>query len=261
MPLEGPFTFVHENLVRSYWIHFPEPIPPKCAAILMLHGAGGTATWAAEETLWGPIADREGFAVVYPEGLPIDPRKPPKFLTNPQVWNDGSGRNPHLDDVGFLNRVVDRLLEDSRFDPSKIAVAGFSNGAGMTFRFAAETPHRLNAIAPVAGHLWVTPVAVRPLPTLFLIGEHDPLIPLEGGTAKTPWGVREGRPKVRDTVQKWIAAMGPDGASLVDFRILPGHGHHWPGGQGKMGERLGGPNVPGFDANRMIWDFVSRRGD
>ena len=75
---------------------------------MMLHGAGGSAEFAADETGWSELADRERFAVVYPEGFAVRPERPPKFLTNPQEWNDGSGRGRH-DDVGFLLAVLDDL--------------------------------------------------------------------------------------------------------------------------------------------------------
>src|SRR5687768_11322517 len=81
-------------------------IPARCAApapvVLVLHGAGGSAAWAAWETGWSAKADREGFVAVYPEALPPRPEKPSKFLTNPQRWNDGSLRgvpHPETDDL------------------------------------------------------------------------------------------------------------------------------------------------------------------
>src|SRR5690242_15319095 len=119
----------HHGLVRHYLLHVPPgrgPFP----LVMMLHGAGGSAEFAAEETGWSKLADAAGFAVVYPEGVPAKVQKAPKFLTNPQEWNDGSGRGRH-DDVGFLLAVLYDLRE--LVDPSRIYVTGFSNGAGMTF--------------------------------------------------------------------------------------------------------------------------------
>lgn len=266
MPLTGPYSLLHDGQMRTYWLHLPEIHPARLPVWIVLHGAGGTAEWAADETLLGPLADREGFAIVYPEGLALDPLKKPKFLTNPQVWNDGSGRNPQIDDVGFLQSLAERLLNDPRFDPARLYVTGFSNGAGMTFRVAAEGRFPLAAIAPVAGHVWIDPPRRDPLPTLYLIGELDPLIPLHGGVARTPWGMREGRPKVAESLSRWATAMNlprlehvadiPSG--ILQVRLIPGLGHHWPGGQGKMGEKLGGPIVDHFSANRAIADFFNQ---
>jgi polyhydroxybutyrate depolymerase len=224
---------------------------------MMLHGAGGSAEFAAEETGWSRLADVAGFAVVYPEGVSVNPHRPPKFLTNPQEWNDGSGRGRH-DDVGFLLAFLHDLAD--RIDPKRVYVTGFSNGAGMTFRFAAEQADRVAAIAPVAGHCWVTdPKPSRPIPTVYLIGDSDPLVPLHGGTARTPWGKVEGRPSVVETLHRWGAAIGQvPGSDLFPVRIIPGNGHHWPGGNALLGERLGGPAAAGVDATAEIWEFIRR---
>jgi polyhydroxybutyrate depolymerase len=222
---------------------------------MMLHGAGGSAEFAADETGWSRLADAAGFAVVYPEGVPVKPNKAPKFLTNPQKWNDGSGRGRH-DDVGFLLAVLDDLAD--RIDSKCVYVTGFSNGAGMTFRFAAEHAERVAAIAPVAGHCWIAdPKPSRPVPTYYLIGDSDPLVPLQGGNARTPWGKVEGRPAAADTLRRWGEAIGkPPGSDLFPVRMIAGHGHHWPGGKGLLGERLGGPAATGMDATTEIWKFV-----
>lgn len=224
---------------------------------MMLHGAGGSAEFAAEETGWSRLADTAGFAVVYPEGVPVKPLKAPKFLTNPQEWNDGSGRGKH-DDVGFLLAVQDDLGD--RIDPKRIYVTGFSNGAGMAFRFAAEHADRVAAIAPVAGHCWLPdPKPSRSVPTLYMIGDSDPLVPLHGGTARTPWGKVEGRPAVADSLRRWGVAIGhPPGSELFPVQIIPGHGHHWPGGKALLGERLGGPAAIAVDATAEIWEFVRK---
>jgi polyhydroxybutyrate depolymerase len=222
---------------------------------MMLHGAGGSADFAAEETGWSKLADQQRFAVVYPEGVPVRPEKKAKFLTNPHEWNDGSGRGRH-DDVGFLLAVLDDLRPT--IDPARVYVTGFSNGAGMAFRLAAELADRVAAVAPVAGHCWVpNPRPSRSVPTFYLVGDADPLIPLKGGTAKTPWGTVEDRPAVADTLQHWAASIGHQpGSDFFPVQMIPGHGHHWPGGKGLLGERLGGPISRTVDATAEIWEFV-----
>jgi poly(3-hydroxybutyrate) depolymerase len=39
---------------------------------------------------------------------------------------------------------------------------------------------------------------------------------------------------------------------------LAGHGHHWPGGAGGLGERFGGPNVSPVSGNELVWEFCRR---
>lgn len=223
---------------------------------MMLHGAGGSAELAAVETGWSRLAAAEGFAVVYPEGLAVRPEKKPKFLTNPQEWNDGSSRGRH-DDVGFLVAILDRLSQ--QIDPGRVYLTGFSNGAGMAFRLAASRAERIAALAPVAGHCWIEPKPIRPIPTFYMVGDSDPLVPLAGGQVRTPWGKLERRPAVAETVDRWGKAIGqPPGSDRFRIVVIPGHGHHWPGGSAVLGTRLGGPASDRVDATKEIWEFFRR---
>jgi polyhydroxybutyrate depolymerase len=248
----------HGEWERSYLLHLPgqtaEPLP----LVMFLHGAGGTAAWAAEETGWSAQADRAGFALVYPEGLTIDPRKPPKFLTNPQEWNDGSGRG-QADDVGFLIAVLEDVSKRIAIDRRRVYVSGFSNGAGMTFRLVAEQSDRFTAMAPVSGHCWVQPERLpHVVPTYYMMGDSDPLLPIPGGMSRTPWGKIANRPPFAETVRRWSQALGvssEEESSPFQISLIPLHGHHWPGGKGQLGERLGGPLSDELNATEAIWEF------
>src|SRR5262249_16737213 len=161
------------------------------------HGTGGTAAWADSETGWSKLAQHEGFALALPEALRPDPDSPPKFQTNPQRWNDGSRsmaefatehsemdpmadknsdshpriRHPNCDDVAFLSEVIDDAMKRAAVDPDRVFVSGFSNGAGMAFRAAAELADRIAAVAPVAGYCGLPhPKPARPVPTLYMVG-------------------------------------------------------------------------------------------
>jgi polyhydroxybutyrate depolymerase len=248
-------SLVHDGLARSYLLHTP-PSDDQLPLVIMLHGAGASAEFAAKETGWLQLADAERFAVVYPEGLAIRPEKNSKFLTNPQEWNDGSGRGRH-DDVGFLTAVLDHL--SNRIDPRRVFVTGFSNGAAMTFRFAAERSHRIAAIAPVSGHCWVDTKPSRTVPTFYLIGDSDPLAPIAAGMVRTPWGKIEHRPAVANTLKRWGEAIGHSaGSDFFPVKVIPNLGHHWPGGLALLGETLGGPTSNEVNATSAIWYFFQR---
>ncbi len=277
-------TIIHQGRERRYWLDGPaadKPLP----LVIMLHGAGGTGEFAREETGWSELAGRSGFLVAYPDAVPVDPEKPAKFLTNPAWWNDGSGRggtqHNTLDDVGFIRAILDELAGSGRVDAVRVYVTGFSNGAAMTFRLGAELADRIAAIAPTAGHCWlIDPRPARPLPTLYLIGTEDPLIPMQGGRVRTPWGHREDRPTVAETLRKWARAIDcqeePDridemqGYLREQYRsisngpelqsiLIDALGHHWPGGKGKLGEPLGGRIESPIDATAVIWEFFQRQ--
>ena len=271
---------------RRYLLHAPATGPRPL--VVFLHGTGGTAAWADGETGWSMHAEREGFALALPEGMPIHPGKPPKFLTNPQRWNDGWTRPGELlhtgaDDVKFLSNVVADAVQRGAAAPGRVFVTGFSNGAAMVFRFAAERADLVAAVAPVAGYCppldWAPS---RPVPTLFVIGTADPLVPPAGGVVRLPWGNRRvTRPPVGEGLARWAAAMGCDptprieseadgvrtelypprpGGAVVRIVTVDGLGHHWPGGQGQLDPRFGGAHSAKIDATRFVWDFFRSHG-
>ena len=274
---------------REYLLFVPEtpgdshpPARRGVPLVIFLHGAGGTAAWADGETGWSARAAREGFALALPEGVRPHPDRPARFLTNPPRWNDGSagptGEPSTADDVGFLAALIDEAAARTAIDPRRVYLSGFSNGAGMTFRAAAELADRFAAVAPVAGLLRVSdPRPARPVPTLYVVGTRDPLIPLRGGEVRSPWQHRlVRRPPVADTLERWAAAIGCDPAPVtesdaggtrvelypgpVEFRAVyvEGLGHHWPGGRGQLSPRIAGPPSAALDATAAVWEFFRR---
>jgi len=54
-----------------------------------------------------PVADREGFVVAYPDA--IDGR-----------WNYGARPDEKIDDLGFIDALVERLVVRGIADPARI---------------------------------------------------------------------------------------------------------------------------------------------
>jgi len=276
-----------EQGFREYVIHVPatctksKPSP----LVFMLHGYGGTAINAANETGWSTKADQESFIIVYPEATRPNPTKSPNFRTNPQAWNDGSGRfhaaTENIDDITFINELMERLGEEYAIDSDRIFLTGFSNGASMTFRLGAELSHKIAAIAPVAGTSWIeTPKLDRAISVCYITGTADPLNPIHGGMPKLAFGGRDQGEKAKPAVQlfidQWVKSLDcPEKPTLDDtlntirkrvyahgrghsefvYITVDNHGHHWPGGESPLPSFLVGKRSDQLKATDEIWDF------
>lgn len=85
--------------------------------------------------------NEQPFLVVYPDGL-IDVDGAGRHWEDGRVPSPGSDAvQQRRDDVGFLNHVIDRLLEERAdiVDPERLYLLGYSNGGFMTTRVACET--------------------------------------------------------------------------------------------------------------------------
>lgn len=270
--------------VRTYLVHLPRNFDPArpSPVVVMLHGGGGKGEGAMKETGWDRKADAEGFIAIFPDGTPVNPARAARFSTNPQLWNDGSGRGPAVvresDDVGFIRALLDDAISRYHADPRRLYATGFSNGASMTFRMAAELADRIAAAAPVSGHLYLKePKPARAVPLMLVTGTADPLNPLHGGTVKIPWGFRrENKAPMQDSVTAWARAIGcrerpvsreyapgvlrwtyapcKDHAEVL-FYTVDGLGHVWPGGLPMLPEWLVGKPSDTLNANDLIWEF------
>lgn len=274
-------TLPHGGLERETLVHVPPGDSREARpVVLLLHGSGGTGEWMLRETRWDELADREGVIVAAPTATRHETKRPIRFYTNPPAWNDASARPPAdrvaADDVGFIRTLLDELPRRLAVDAARVFVTGFSNGASMTFRLAAELSDRIAAIAPVAGYYWPTAASpARPVPTIYLIGDRDPLVPLGGGRVNTPWGRGVEKPAVSESLRRWSKRLGgPATATVVrddDVKVerygewveawtVAGMGHHWPGGRGELNPRIAGPPSDRVNATEVIWQFFCRSG-
>lgn len=286
-PGDHSLTLKVGDLERRYVIHVPKgydgekPVP----VVIMFHGGGGVAKAAMKETGWADKADQAGFLAVFPEGSPPDPSKPGNFRTNPQTWNDGSGRfhagKRNVDDAAFTKAVIDDLSARFRVDPRRIYLTGFSNGSSLTYRLGVELSDRIAAIAPVAssGLRLKEPLEPkRPMSMITIQGTADPRNPIEGGDVKN-FDFIDRRPPIRVSVERWAKLLGcpPEPKVLRDaggvkalaygpgkegseviFYIIEGMGHPWPGGVSLLPEWLVGKTTDKLKANGVIWEFFQK---
>ena len=288
---DDPNTYIrsipHDGLERTYRIHIP-PLFNKSIQmplVLVLHGGGGTAEGMEEQLTLGGfnnLSDKEGFIVVYPDGIE-------------KHWNDGRKNVTYrthqekIDDVGFISILIDNITEELNINPGRVYVTGMSNGAMMSYRLACEISEKIAAIAPVTGAIPedIVPQCSpsKPVSVLAISGTDDPLVPWDGGDIKSPFFHKPlGKVlSVHDSVNYWVIhnncspisnitwlpdldpgddtrvrreiyGEGDEGTKVILYAI-EGGGHTWPDGLQYLSESRIGKTCHDINANEVIWEF------
>lgn len=179
--------------------------------VMFFHGGGGNGTQAANSYQLNPIADREGFFAVYPDGTAAVP------ALGVLTWNSGYccayAYDNRVDDVGFVRALVANLRSTYPVDPDRIYATGFSNGAMLSHRLGAELSDIFAAVAPVSGSVggtaggvsYTIPQPARSVPILIMHGRLDQNIPYAGGIGAESQIVNRADKSVADAVAFWTA--------------------------------------------------------
>ena len=179
------YTMRYKGEVRTYWLYVPESAGPATPLVLVLHGYGGNAEGYCPAML--EVAEREGFAVCYPQG-----EKDAKGKTG---WNVGYDVQQGLerDDVGFVKALVKHLRKTHRIGKDNVFMSGMSNGGEMTYFMAYKYPDLFRAYATIAGLTmqWAYKEwkAKKPVPLMEVHGTADKTSMWEGDPTDTGgWG-------------------------------------------------------------------------
>ena len=98
-------VFQHGDVERQYVLHLPEDLPENAPLVFFLHGYHGNARNYAKMGM-SRVADKHGFAVVYPQGKP-DRRDVPHWNARLNISD--------IDDVGFLTALAKDLQHTHDF--------------------------------------------------------------------------------------------------------------------------------------------------
>ncbi|HEX7601675.1 MAG TPA: PHB depolymerase family esterase [Polyangiaceae bacterium] len=148
--------------------------------VVLLHGY--TASGATQEAYFqfAPVADAKTFLYATPDGT--------QDKVGNRFWNatdaccnlDGSP----VDDVAYINAVIDDVEKKYNVDTKRIFLVGHSNGAFMAHRLACDSAPRIAAIAALAGDVWADGTKCNPqnpVAILQIHGTADAVIAYAGG--------------------------------------------------------------------------------
>ena len=263
-------------MTRTYVVHAPKghelktPLP----VVLALHRA----------TMYGPMmatfsglnrkSDEAGFIAVYPNGTGSH---------SSFFWNGGGAAMiDKVDDVAFIDALLDDLGRAYPVDAKRVYATGMSNGAMMAYPLGAELSVRIPAIAPVSGTL-ATEIGQpkRPVSVLHFHGTRDEFIPFTRGRGAKSIFATNYRP-IDDSIRAWVKANGCDETPLTDVLaddgdgmkvtrrtygagrdgsevalvVIDGGGHTWLGM--KSTATVLGRSTLTVSANDLMWEFFQK---
>lgn len=273
-------TLTVGGLTRTYIVHEPKghdlssPLP----LVVALHGATMNGPMMAWFSGLNQKADEAGFIAVYPDGT---------GTRSSYTWNAGtccgSALQNQVNDVSFIDAVLDELIMTYSIDVRRIYATGVSNGGMMAYRLAAELPDRIASITCIAGSL-VTEIGLlkRAVSVLHLHGTSDEFVPFTGGKGERSLSGTNFR-SVEDTILAWVDVNGCDKIPVIDVLSQPddemkvirrtyrngrggsevvlveieGGGHTWPGRKTPALSPLG-KSALSISANDLMWEFFQK---
>jgi polyhydroxybutyrate depolymerase len=238
-------TISHNGGTRQYDIYVPAAYDGSISVpiVLNLHGYGSNNSQQMQYANFKPIADTANFIIVLPQGL-LDP------VNNSPHWNAGFGSG--IDDLGFINAMLDTISSNYNINQNRIYSTGMSNGGFMSLTLAGELSNRITAVASVTGTMSILQIpnntVVRPVPVMQIHGTNDPTVNYLGDTAfisvdsvidywvdhnqcnVTP--IFTAIPDINTgdgcTAEKYEYQGGIGGSEVVHYKIIDGE-HTWPG--------------------------------
>ncbi len=258
-------AITHDGLQREYISYIPAnytgnmPVP----LILNFHGFTLSATDQMNDCDFRPIADTAGFIVVHPQGT---------LYFGMSHWNVGGWVvGSTVDDLGFVESLIDSLSLDYNIDQSRIYSTGYSNGGFMSYLLACQLDNKFAAVASVAGSMssqtYNSCNPQQPVPVLEIHGTADYTIPYNGSLWSEPidtvinfWvGTNNCIPVPvitpianidttdGSTVESFVYNSSTSNVNVEHMKVISG-GHTWPGSWGNMD----------IDASIEIWNFFSK---
>ncbi|HTH81390.1 MAG TPA: PHB depolymerase family esterase [Mucilaginibacter sp.] len=255
---------VVDGMKRKIVTYIPSNANGTMPLVISLHGGFASPRGMFHLADFRPVADRGKFIVVCP--------------ASKHFWHDGADLHG-IDDVKFIDHLINYMIKTYHADPERIYVTGISNGGFMTTRLACQLHHRIAAVAVVAATLDIGEGydLTSPMSVLYIHGTKDPIVSFNGGKLF-------GRAVYshNDIIKKWVTMNNcdpkpivtnipddaHDGTSLVkeeyhnpdnnlkviSYTVSNG-GHTWPGGWQYFPKFIVGKTTHNLNACETIWEF------
>jgi polyhydroxybutyrate depolymerase len=245
-PLVGPGTPAGDGRVvrlslqgheRGYLLLPALGLAPgqRAALVVVLHQDVGSAA-AVAQGLGLDSLRREGVTLAYPAGIA-------------GAWNAGdccgAPMTQRLDDVGFVNAVLDDVGRQVPIDPRRRALVGYSGGGMLAYRLLCSPHPALVAVVEVSGSLEAPCTSSVSLPDVLAIhGARDGTVGLTEPIRVSHLGMSPrpvtstlavltkqadcGRRTTRDRDGvRYVHWRGCRGHSSIDLQIVVAAGHGW----------------------------------
>tara|TARA_B100000212_G_scaffold339224_1_gene317188 strand:+ start:844 stop:1746 length:903 start_codon:yes stop_codon:yes gene_type:complete len=251
-------SIIHDGIRRTFILYVPESYSTGTQLPLMLnfHGFSGSAEAQMISADMRPLAESENFILVYPQGAQLSSGFP--------HWNPdpiGGNNKSDIDDIGFVEVIIDSLDEELNIDLSRVYASGYSNGGYLIYGLACRLSNKIAAVGSVAGTMLSSTLnncaASAPIGVINIHGTADNDVPYNGTT-----GLKSATDVVnfwRDLNQSEIEeVIENNGFNQYDYNDLNGDtyvrhfkiingGHTWDDNI-----RYGGKS-----SSQIIWEFVS----
>ena len=258
---------------REYIYYHASSAPPNCPLVLVFHGYSGTAQGIMDYSEFNTLAEEFGFAVCYPQGT-LDGSNTTFFNVGYDFQN-----NQTVDDVAFVEVLVDSLQAMYSLSEQDVFSTGMSNGGDFSYMLACQASETFKAIAPVAGMIMQDIMddcnPVKAVSILEIHGTQDNVTYWQGDPNNNDgWGAY---PSIPNTISFFTNMFGltnlsstvfPDidptdgstvssdkynslltsSCSQVWLYTVNGGGHDWPGAYGNMD----------ISASREAWLFFEQ---
>tara|TARA_Y100001936_G_scaffold250614_1_gene303823 strand:- start:102 stop:1109 length:1008 start_codon:yes stop_codon:yes gene_type:complete len=141
------FQLNHDFIARTYYVSYPDNVEDQESVplIINMHGYGGSASSQRLYSEMDDFAHQLGIAVVYPQGIVNS--------IGYTSWNIGTFWDfSNLDDVGFIDAMIEKISNDFNIDQDRIYACGMSNGGYMSYELACELENKITAFGSVTGN-------------------------------------------------------------------------------------------------------------